>query len=193
MGARARAGSNIVWLLVIGSGIGWLVGISLSPVLQVVVGSVIASVAALVGVVSGVSLIPKPEQNESDSSGNVTRESRSTLRHSLRYGALQVDALPLGIVVAGLWVGSSFGIYARTNDWLGPNPHRIASKWATSGLSEADIQKQVFNQLYPPVATEPAKDRPAPNPALACWVICFFTERLPIRARQERNRVGRPS
>ena len=134
--------SDVLLLLISGLGIGWLIGLSVSPVLHIIVGSIIALVAAAVG-----SLIGLRRESE-DSAQPPGSDMRSSVVPSPK-NILPITPLPLTILVIGLVIGSSVGIYARTNGFFGPNPQRFARQWAGTGLDEKEIQKRLFNHLYP--------------------------------------------
>lgn len=80
-------------VILTGIGIGWLVGLSISPI----VGAVITSLLTLCG--AAVAAFQKE------------------LPKSLKKGTN--NAWPIAILTIGLAVGASFGIYARTHDILG--------------------------------------------------------------------------
>jgi len=117
---------NIPSLLICGAGIGILLGLSASPVLNIIVGSVIALVGGIIGGLSGL---------KSDSDAPRRRSS--------------VSALPLATLVIGLVVGSLLGIYIRNYDLLAPSPQQFANKWAGTDLPSNQLQKRLFENLYP--------------------------------------------
>ena len=125
-------------MLVSGLGIGWLIGLSVSPTLHIIVGSIIALVAGVVGSLAGVRNIPSDETSES-----------VPIEHKKRFRPPSVDPMPLTALVVGLAIGAAVGVYARTNDLLGPNPEKFARKWAGTGLEAKEIQSRLFNTLYP--------------------------------------------
>src|SRR3954470_4540847 len=91
-----------VWLLTIaGIGLGWLIGLSVSPTVGSVVASVLALIVTITGVVSGVKAGEQP--------GTASKFP------------VFVDVVPVSFLVIGLAVGSSMGVYARSNDLLGPD------------------------------------------------------------------------
>ena len=99
-------------LLLVGLGIGWLTGLSVSPVASIIITSAVGAAAAIVGALGGAS-------NEE---GQTTTSTFS----------VNVSAWPLAWLVAGLVIGSSLGVIARTHNFLGQNPSlRI---WSNYGL-----------------------------------------------------------
>jgi hypothetical protein len=131
---RTLRASNAAALFTTGLGVGWLIGLSVSPILHVIVGSVIAVVTAVVGALAGIQLdaadtsqvIPKPHR------GNVGK----------------IDPLPLTMLVLGIVIASSFGVYARTNEWLGVAPEGFAHRWRGIGLNNHELKKRLFDYLY---------------------------------------------
>lgn len=134
--------SDALLLLVVGIGVGWLIGLSVSPVLYIILGSIIALVAGAIGALVGLDL----ESRDKAESGS--DDEHNPLRS--RKNAIPINPLPLTMLVIGLGIGSCIGIYARTNDLFGPDPQKFARKWAGTGLDEKKIQQRLFDQLYPP-------------------------------------------
>jgi hypothetical protein len=89
---------NTLALVVIGCGIGWFVGMSASPVVNVLVASI---VTAAVGVSAAIA--------ESQA-----RSQTTTARLGL------ASAVPLALVTVGAVAGSMVGIYVRTHDLMSP-------------------------------------------------------------------------
>lgn len=96
--------SDGISLIAIGLGIGWLVGLSVTPgTTSIILTSIMTIVVLLITVVSGL---------EKETS---TEEQKS-------YSKWKVSPIPLALFIVGLVVGSSVGIYARTHNWLGVDP-----------------------------------------------------------------------
>jgi len=134
----------------IGFGVGWLLGMSASPVLHLVVSSIIALVGAVVGALAGIhaesAVSNQKDTPEPPITGNGSHAPDSP---KSRLRPLNVNPMPLGVLVVGILVGSCVGVYVRTNDWLGPDPQRLALRWSGGGLTEAQIRMRLFDQLYP--------------------------------------------
>ena len=75
-----------------GLGVGWIMGLSLTPVVGTVLTSILGVVA---GVVSGISVFD---------------DERTKF----------IDAWPLALLVVGVAVGGTLGVLTRTNNYLGP-------------------------------------------------------------------------
>lgn len=89
---------NNMSLIIIGLGIGWLVGLSVTPgTTLTVITSIMTVVVLLITVVSGL-------------------ESKALENEHLKW---KVSPIPIALFVIGLVVGSSLGIYARTHNLLG--------------------------------------------------------------------------
>lgn len=115
-------------MLLSGLGIGWLIGLSVSPVLYIVIAGSISLIAGVAGILSGL-----------NHNGNVSWKVGKT------------DPLPITFLVIGLAVGASLGVVARTNAWLGNNPSDIIQKWEKNGLTKKEIAERLFDYLYPPL------------------------------------------
>jgi hypothetical protein len=116
-------------LFVSGLCVGWLIGLSISPVLQTVLTSVLALVTGAVSILAGLSVAD-------GDSGDKPRRRR-----------VKVTPVPVAMLVLGIAIGAPFGIHARTNLWFGPNA-KAASE--LTGIPEKEINKRAYEQLYPP-------------------------------------------
>jgi hypothetical protein len=151
---KARRGSRIsgvhACLLVSGMGVGWLIGLAVSPVLQIIVASVVALAVGIVGALAGLESGSKKEDE--------SEPSRTT--SSSYKGLVNIDPLPMSALISGLVIGASIGVYARTNELLGADPRRLVQRWSgASGLDEASIKRRLFDQLYPPVGAASPSNR----------------------------------
>ena len=143
---------NSFCVLISGLGLGWLVGLSVSPVIQIILTSLIAIIVTLSGALAGISATQPGNDPQED---NKKRRSLSSA----------LDPLPIMCLVMGLAAGSSLGVYARTNDWLGAasKPQKpFAEEWSDTGLSKEEITKRVFYSLYPEL--QETKPPAAPSP-----------------------------
>ena len=90
-------------IFVPGFALGWMVGLSVSPVTQVVVTSIAALVVGVTAVLAGLPTKDVPGQG-------------ATSFASLR---AQIRVAPLTFMLVGLAAGSALGVYTRANNWLG--------------------------------------------------------------------------
>jgi hypothetical protein len=92
---------QVISIFVVGAGVGWLTGLSASPV----VASVLASLLGVgAGIVTGLKTVKTNEQ-----------EGASQLR-----GEQWIDARPAALLILGVAVGAPFGILARTHQIFVP-------------------------------------------------------------------------
>jgi hypothetical protein len=96
------SGSGALYIVISGACVGFLAGLSVSPVAGALLSTVTALVVGITSTLAGVQ-ITNPNNDASKSPG-----SRVT-----------VSALPAAVLVVGIVVGSIIGIYTRTHDWLG--------------------------------------------------------------------------
>lgn len=101
-------------LLIAGAGIGYLCGLSVTPVIQVVLTSIVTLAVSAVGILAGI------DRSDSGASGAESNSRRTKIK---------VDVLPISMIVLGIALGASAGIYVRANNFLG---------WKTAESSEAD-------------------------------------------------------
>ncbi len=130
-------------LLFVGFGVGWLLGLSTSPVVHIVISAVTGAIAAVVAAMSGV-------------------QGRAQW---------SVSPVPTAILVAGVLIGSLLGMKARIDDWLGRDVGidmgREADAWIQAGLplDRGTIVHRLFESQYPPPGSD-AAPQPAPAPEI---------------------------
>lgn len=135
-------------LLIVGAGLGWMVGLSVSPVVSIVISAVGTLTATVVAAVMGLQDKPK----------------------------WQITPVPLAILVIGLIFGSTLGIRAREFNLLGkaevPPPLETpasalaleeAKNWRAAGLplEEQEIMQRLFDLAYPALPINTSIPTPA--------------------------------
>lgn len=125
--------SKAIGLAISGVSVGWLMGLSVAPTAQSVIASVLTLLVGIMGILSGVPLLNKSGQliekitksnpDESQSVGNET-----DFFASARLGAI-ASIWPVAGFMAGLLLGTSLGLFTRSNKLLGPNPALQAWFW----------------------------------------------------------------
>jgi hypothetical protein len=130
----------VIYLLVTGLGLGWIVGLSVSPVVHILLGSILALVVSLASAISGLS---KPDEIKEL---NIPTETTSIIQKASH---IHLDPRPIAFFIIGIAIGSAIGIYARTNDWLSASPEVIIKRWEGKGLDETEIRKRLFDEIYP--------------------------------------------
>jgi len=93
--------SQALWILIIGVGIGWLAGLSTSPIIAGIITSLIALGA---GVVTGLQVIE-----------NKKEENAEKEKH-------YINAKPLALLILGIALAAPCGILARTYHVFEPSP-----------------------------------------------------------------------
>ena len=135
----------------------------MSPVLHIVVAGLLTAIAGLVTALTGLSATGSDEANTTvDALPNKLDDSvpsapPAKLHH--RFDARPVTAVPLACLIVGMVLGSSLGVYCRTQDWLGADPKVLVTKWQITKLPDDQIAKRLFDQLYPPVALSGGKSK----------------------------------
>lgn len=127
-------GIAIISLVVIGLGIGWLAGLSVSPVISVVITSVVGVAAAVVTALSGVK--EEPEKPDARSHQQLPK----------------LAVWPLAVLIAGMLAGSALGIRARNYNIFGPTPATVLAqevgKWTAYGLDRQVVAHRLFEAKY---------------------------------------------
>jgi len=141
-------------LLIIGFGIGWLMGLSVAPVVSGILTTLLTAVMTLVGILSGI----EGKRGESSETGQVPNLSP-------RWA---VNPVPVAILILGILAGSSVGILARTHNWLGGSEDisKEVKTWTDQGLKQSDVAQQLLDAKYPkdgttvadPTTNNPTKD-----------------------------------
>lgn len=118
-----------------GFGIGWLIGLSVSPVVSIVITSITGAAAAVVAALSGL--------HDQYTDGNVSeRPSAQPLRWT-------VNPLPLALLMLGTVIGTLLGIPARNYNWLGSDLSAELQKWSAAGLDQKEVARRLFEIQYP--------------------------------------------
>ena len=137
MQSKLSSGWLAITILVTGLGIGWLIGLSISPVVSIVITSVTGAAAAIIAVVSGVE--DKIDITEKD-------EKRRKLTRN-------VNPTPLALLVIGIVIGSTLGIWARNYHLLGSDLSSEIKKWTDQGFTKDDVTKKLFDKNFVPVSS----------------------------------------
>src|SRR5258708_2527879 len=117
------------WTLVSGASIGFLIGMSVTPVIQGVITAVLTLAVAVVTAVVGLKEAPahgptRSEETKSDGqNGGAIAPSKANL-----------FVAPLGCLLLGIALGSCLGIMSRSHFWLGQSPQSFAKTWQKTGL-----------------------------------------------------------
>ena len=111
---------NIVALILCGASIGWMIGLSVTPVIQGILTTVFSFIIVVLGLIAGV------EPTDKFRVGNYIKN---------------INLLPVGIFFLFLSIGAAVGIYTRTNDYLGVNPDRYFKKWEKYGVQKDSVYK----------------------------------------------------
>lgn len=116
----------ITSLVVTGFGIGWLAGLSVSPVISGVITSVIGIAAAVVTALVGL-------QEEGGEGSSQTR------RHMPK-----IKVWPLALLIFSIALGSITGILSRNNHLFGSEVTSEIKKWKDAGVPEEAIMARLF-------------------------------------------------
>ncbi|MCP4186126.1 MAG: hypothetical protein GY763_00845 [Gammaproteobacteria bacterium] len=115
---------QVVSLFVIGGGVGWLAGLSVSPVIATIL-------ASLVGIAGGIVAGARSLGNDSE-----------TGKSKVRIG--WVDARPAAVLVLGIVIGAPLGIMARTHQIFeapGRDPSTPAARGVLFGASAEECER----------------------------------------------------
>ena len=126
-----------IWTLLSGLSIGFLVGLSTTPVVQTVIASVLALAVAVVTALVGLNDIRLKETP-------VTADQSEK-----RTAEVKFLVAPLACLLMGVAAGACLGVLVRSQHWLAPNPEAFAKRWEKSGLGESELTRRLLEQEYP--------------------------------------------
>jgi hypothetical protein len=148
-------------LLLTGAGIGWLAGLSVSPVISVIITSITGAAAALVAALAGLDAKPDPAEGEMP----------------LRKLPANISPYPLAALIAGIVVGSIFGVRARNHHWLGSEISSEIAKWTQRMQDGRSRQRSTARGSLPWMRATPTHPLCKPNwPFGLAWA--FLRKRL---------------
>lgn len=150
--APSIASPALGWIALAGLAVGWMVGLSQSPVVGGVISSVLTLVVAVAAIASGIT-------TEGDSPDpNVKRPTVLA----------RLNALPAALLVVMVALGSSCGVIARENNLLGSHSmaHDLLDAGRRAGLDEKEIWKRYFDSLLT-ASPAPSKTQAEPHPSPA--------------------------
>jgi hypothetical protein len=124
-----------------GLGIGVLVGLSASPVVNVLITGILSLVGGVVSGLCGINLqSDKPAAEASE--GEEQKSAASIL-------PVGVTPVPIAFFVMSIVLGSLGGLYARTHEWFAESPEHMAAKWQkATGLNKQEIARRFFDSMY---------------------------------------------
>ena len=124
---------------VLGSSVGWLVGLSLSPVVHIMVAAIMSLVVTVTGVAVGV--------------------------NELKGKRFEFNPRFLVWLTIGMAIGAPIGVFVRSNEYLAANPGRIAERWSVDEASSNVVRKALLTMWLEnavrqkPVASEEKGER----------------------------------
>lgn len=119
---------NIISLLLCGISIGWLMGLSASPVIQTVLSSMLAVIT------STLSLLLSFQEG--------------MLKEKITDKLGVINVIPLSVFLVGLSLSATAGVYARANDWYGIDPVSFKNKWEIKDKDKSGIIKRLYEELH---------------------------------------------
>ena len=124
----------ILQVLVIGLSLGWLIGMSESPVIASVITTLLALIISAITIMSGI-------ESSKPILGELTK----------------VKMGPITILIFSIALGSIIGIFVRTNNYLGRNidekikVQEIIQLYSHYGIDSNKIALRLFNANYPEI------------------------------------------
>ena len=100
---------NVIGMSLSGIGLGWLIGMSQSPVIQTIILSFLSFFVGVMGILSGTKLLQTKDTLETEENDSPTQKP------SKSFSFPQVNMLPIGFFMVFLVCGEVAGVYARIN------------------------------------------------------------------------------
>lgn len=136
--------------------LGWLVGLSVSPVVQALVTALVAVVVAALG-------FAKPAANQTSSTPPGQRPTPAPATPQPDGASLDAPGtedfvvprvlvaspMAVALLMLGIVVGTILGIQARTKSWLSPTPSQLAASWNDLGLDHDLVARRILDDTYP--------------------------------------------
>lgn len=160
-------GWDLLSVVIIGVGIGWLLGLSVSPVVASIVAVVIAAAATLIATMGGWEKResePKKEnssnENRVEGAANPTNDfppqnvdaqqaQPQSKQPILSRFTRIVTPLPFAMLMVGIVVGSIVGLYARNHSWFGSSLSHEVEQWTSQGLPKDEVVRRLFEREHP--------------------------------------------
>lgn len=133
---------NVCALFVSGLSIGWMMGMSVSPVVQTTLNTLLTMLVGILSLVAGTQSL-------------VAVDADKAHQQWLLY-LRKANLLPVGAFLFALSGGSAGGIFTRMNDLLGPSPAVVAWRWGASGTDSLKIAKILLATTYGTSETIPS-------------------------------------
>lgn len=133
--------SHLISLIIIGISFGWLIGMSASPVMHIVVTSLVALVVSLITILSGL------EKKEADA--EVNSEKKDMHNHLLNRS---INPVPIMLMMLGIVLGSMSGVWTRTHALLGEHEESAKTlkeqveEWESAGMNRQDVVYGLFSK-----------------------------------------------
>lgn len=160
--------SNLWAVGIVGIGVGWLLGLSVSPVVANVVAVIIAAAAALVATMGGweknedtsansekagnkpeVDTTNQPDKsNDATVADNPQQKSKDKPTTSLRLPRI-ITPWPFACLMIGVFFGSIFGLSARNHSFFGSDLSYEVKKWTDQGLPKDEVVRRLFEREHP--------------------------------------------
>jgi hypothetical protein len=135
--------SHLISIIIIGISFGWLIGMTTSPVMQIVVTSLVALVVSLVTILSG---LEKKEDKEGEEMGSEKKKRANQFLNR------SINPIPIMLMMIGIVLGSMTGVWTRTHEWLG-GPDAVpktlkqqVDEWESAGMNREDAVYGLFTR-----------------------------------------------
>lgn len=137
----------LISLLLSGIGIGWLIGLSVSPVLSIVITSVVGAAAAVI-----VSRRDSTNKEKKEEDPKDTKKEEASDKDDILWLMLLkrlISSLALAATIVGIVIGSVLGVKARNENVLGSDISTKVNMWKELGVPEKVIVNRMFEAEYP--------------------------------------------
>jgi hypothetical protein len=126
---------RVLLLLLSGMAVGWLVGLSSSPIIASVMPPVLALALGGATILAG---LRTPDAEPTDTSRR-------------RHHATKVLVYPIGAITVGIALGATLGLWTKAADALAPKPQVLIDRWASKevGLDRKAVAQRLFDRTEP--------------------------------------------
>lgn len=151
--------------------LGWLTGLSLSPVVEVVIGGAVGVIGAVVSALSGVAV----KRDDNGDQGDREAEAPKVL---------MISPVPMAVFILGVAIAAPIGILARTHEWFSRTPEEEVKTWEKLKIKPEEVAKRLFEHAFP---TYSAKAEEPKNPPGGGLYTISANERDQLRTLRGEN------
>lgn len=144
-----RVAADMTSLVAAGVSVGWLTGMSVSPVVQGVVTALVGVITAVLAALAGLKASGREGQQPD------------------RLQKIVPSPIPIALAMTGIALGAALGVFTRTHAWLAPSTADTIEEWQAYDIQNSPVARRLFAQAHPaacaPGVVKAEPPTPSPN------------------------------